>query len=181
MRVKLLTVSELEQLTATAVDSDQSQMIDALIETATGMIERRLDRKLERGDYTISRFVHARTVLLEAYPVEAVHSVRLDGATLVGWTLDAEAGILTLPQRMCGQLEVAYRGGFAEIPAAIKQACALMVLSLRRSMENDGQALMSERLGDYQMMYYQQQGAAASISPVADALLLPWKNRRVAG
>ena len=29
--------------------------------------------------------------------------------------------------------------------------------------------------------YYQQQGAAASISPVADALLLPWKNRRVAG
>ena len=58
---------------------------------------------------------------------------------------------------------------------------ALMVLSLRRSIENDGQALMSERLGDYQMMYYQQQGTAASISPVADALLLPWKNRRVAG
>lgn len=179
--MKLLTVTELEQLTAAPVGNDQAQMMDALIETATGMIERRLGRKLERGEYSVDRFVHARTVLLDAYPVETVRYVRLDGATLDGWTLDTESGILTLPNRMCGRLEVEYRGGFTEIPAAIKQACALMVLSLRRSVENDGQALMSERLGDYQMMYYQQAGAATSISPVADALLLPWKNRRIAG
>ena len=181
MRVKLLTVTELEQLTATDLEDSQSLMYEALIETASGMIEKRLGRKLEMGDHYAARFVHGRTVLLDAYPVERVDYVGLDGAELDGWTLDAESGILTLPQRVCGRIEVEYRGGFTEIPAAIKQACALMVLSLRRSMENDGQALMSERLGDYQMMYYQQSGAAASISPVADALLLPWKNRRVAG
>lgn len=181
----LIDVAQLSQMTGRKIsDADESAMLETLIEAASGLIELRLGRKLALDDYVQRHFHHGDTALLEAYPVEQVTSVRLDGIELTDWKLDDEAGILRFPRRVCGQLEVSYRGGFDEIPPAILQACALIALSLRRSVENDGQTLMSERLGDYQMMYYQQQSSsqgAGAISPVADALLLPYRNRRIAG
>ncbi len=181
----LIEVDQLARMTGRQISgADESALFETLIEAASDLIERKLGRRLALGDYVQRHFHHGDTALLEAYPVERVSSALLDGIELTEWKLDDEAGILRFPRRICGQLEVRYRGGFAEIPAAIQQACALIALSLRRSVENDGQMLMSERLGDYQMMYYQQQPTsqgAGAISPAADALLLPYKNRRIAG
>ncbi len=176
-----LTTDEFYAMTG-KTDSDIGEdMLEALIEAASGMAEMKLGRKLALGDYAQRRFHAGRTALLEAYPVESVTAVRLDGVALDQWQLDAENGILRLPWNVEGLLEVEYTGGLEEIPIAVKQACALIALSLNTSIENSGQMLMSERLSDYQMMYYQQQNGSASISPAADALLLPWKNRRIAG
>lgn len=180
----LMTVDELAQMTGrTFSDPAEKAMLETMIDAASGIIEQQLGRKLALGDYVQRHFHLGDTALLEAYPVETVTAVRLDDGELTQWQLDDQAGILRFPRRLCGRLEVQYRGGFTEIPTAILQACALIVLSLRQSMANEGQVLMSERLGDYQMMYYQQQTASgsATISPAATALLLPWKNRRVAG
>lgn len=181
----LITVEQLAQMTGRKISgTDEAAMLEALIDAASGLIEVKLGRKLALDDYVQRRFLLGNTALLGAYPVESIASVCLDGVELTSWKLDDAAGILRFPRRVCGQLEVSYRGGYEEIPAAIMQACALITLSLRRSMENDGQTLMSERLGDYQMMYYQQQSSAQStgaISPAAEALLLPYKNRRIAG
>lgn len=180
----LLTADEFYTMTGRSPAEISEEMLEMLIEAASGMVEIKLGRKLALGEYVQRRFHFGQTVLLEAYPVKHVAAVRLDGTDVDGWQLDDAAGILRLPQFCEGLLEVEYEGGLEETPMAIRQACALIALSLNSSMENEGQTVMSERLDGYQMMYYQAKqdsGQAPALSPAADALLMPWKNRRTAG
>ena len=182
--MSLLTVEEFYAITGKSEAEIGAEMLEALIGAASGMVEIKLGRKLALDDHVQRRFHAGRTVLLEAYPVMSVSEVLLDGVPLEKWQLEEESGILRLPWNVEGLLEVKYRGGLNPIPMAIRQACALMALSLNSSVVNDGQSVMSERLDGYQMMYYQpkqESGRAPSLSPAADALLLPWRSRRIAG
>jgi hypothetical protein len=181
----LMSVEELATMTGVSENDLNEDQAEALIDAAFSLIEAHLGRKLERGAYTQTRFRAGDTVLLDGYPVASVSSVTVDGKNVTDWKLDGENGILRFDEAVDGLVEVSYVGGLEEIPRAMKQAAALIVGSAQKSLENGGQTLMSERLSDYQMMYYQPTGGGAggvaSISPAAAALLLPWKNRRVIG
>lgn len=178
----LLNVDEFYQITGKTESDIGAEKLGALLEAASGVVEIRLGRKLAHGDYAVRRFHSGRVALLDAYPVTEVRKVLLDGVPLTSWQLDQDSGILRMPWHVEGLLEVEYTGGLKKIPMAVKQACAMIVLSLNTSLENDGQTLMSERLDGYQMMYYQpEKTGGTTLSPAAEALLLPWKNRRVGG
>lgn len=174
----LLDAKELRLLAGDSLTGTDEQL-SMLIEAASGLIETRLGRRLEYDDYTQQKFASGRTVLLEAWPVEKIRSVTMNGETVNGWLLDADHGILMLPDGCCGLLTVKYTGGPEDIPAALKQACALTVLAMSRAIENGGQTLMSERLGDYQMMYYNNPAGSAipALSPAAEALIAPYRGR----
>lgn len=179
----LITADEFYTMTGKDSAVIAREMLEGLLEAASGVAEIKLARKIKLGEYVQQRFIAGRMALLEAYPVERVDKVTVDGREIADWKLDAANGILRLPWHIEGLLEVTYTGGMEHVPMAVKQACALIALSLNSAMENEGQTLMSERLGDYQMMYYQPgaKGQSMSVSPAADALLTPYKNRRVAG
>ena len=179
----LITTDEFYNLTGKSDTEIYRDMLEGLLDAASGMVEIKLARKLALGDYVQRRFHSGRVVLLEAYPVKEISRVLMDDKPVESWQLDENAGILRLPWHMEGLLQVEYRGGMEPIPMAIRQACALIALSLNSAIENSGQTVMSERLDGYQMMYYQpaQNGQQMSVSPAADALLTPWKNRRIGG
>ena len=112
---------------------------------------------------------------LRAYPVEKIEA--LTGAEQKH--LDRENGILRFEKPACGAVVCRYTGGLEPIPAAILQACTLVTQALLQTADNGGKTLMSERLGDYQVMFYQgKEGQAASLeglSPAAAALLAPYR------
>ncbi len=174
----LLTLEELKTMAPDLTGSDEA--LSDLIAAASALIEARLGRRLEKDDYDYRQLLpDGRIVLLPAWPVDEVRAVRADGQAVADWLLDGPRGVLLLPLTPARLVEVEYTGGVDEIPAATRQAAGLTVLAMSRTVENSGQTLMSERLGDYQEMYYNSESTTTqALSPAAEALIAPWRARR---
>lgn len=59
-------------------------------------------------------------------PVVEVESVTVDGAS-VSFTASPQSGTVLLPEGLRGLVEVTYRAGYEQLPAAIRQAMLLLV------------------------------------------------------
>lgn len=177
----LMTIEELMLMAAEAAD-DSDEHLTLALQAASELIEARLGRKLLKGNYVYSRMLpEGRVVLLEAWPVTEVASVQVDRQETDGWELDAERGILLLERPAVKRVTVLYTGGLDAVPEPVKQAVVLTALAIRTSTEHQGQTLMSERLGDYQEMYYnaaEGNQLSAVLSPAAEALIAPWRRVR---
>lgn len=177
----LMSLEELRGMATDIADAGDEALTQALA-AASGLIEARLGRKLLKGDYTYSQLLpEGRVVLLDAWPVTEVRAVKIDGAATERWLLDAERGIILLDRPPHALVAVEYTGGLDYVPVPIRQAVALTALAIHSSVEHKGQTLMSERLGDYQEMYYnaaEGKTISAALSPAAEALIAPWRRVR---
>lgn len=124
--------------------------------------------------------------LLPQYPVSSLASICLDGLHLppaqapgqAGWVLDRSAGVLSLVggvfSRGRQNLAVAYRAGFAAVPADLAQACLEQVATrFQESGAGQGRLGVSARtLADGSVSY---QGQA--LLPQVTAVLDRYRNR----
>lgn len=172
----LITMEEYRAMLG--LEDVNEEQAEAAIRAAEELIGKYLRRRLALDEYTEERYFDAPRggMQLRAYPVEEI--LEIEGAQVKH--LDAENGILRFERPAAGAVRCRYRGGMDEIPMAIRQACALMAQALTESAGNGGRALMSERLGDYQVMFYNNQesrtASAEGLSPAAAALLAPYRS-----
>lgn len=150
---------------------------EAALDAAGEMIQKWLHRKILQGEYTEERYFDRPRdrMHLRGYPVAEVSL--LTGARQKH--LDKENGILRFEAPVCGAVSCTYTGGLEAIPTPIRQACALIAQALMQAADNGGKSMMSERLGDYQVMFYQAKEGRESeldgLSPAAAALLAPYR------
>ena len=172
----LITVNEANELLG-LVDGDG--VTQALCDVASEAVSEYLGLWYEIAVRTqVLAGTNSHALLLKAYPVTAVESVTVDGVVVTGWRLDEEYGILyrdagwpPLPEGYT----VTYTGG-REIPQSVKLACALTVRALMDALENSGQKLASEGIGDYRATFTNMGTVGlASICPVAAMLLRPYR------
>lgn len=144
-------------------------VVTALIDGATGHIEREYGGPVEAGAYT-ERHTGRGRVILRHYPVTDVTAMMVDGTAL-----DVTVDIAWDPAGIIGPLaggypsywstvktnaiEVTYNAGFDPVPADIVDVCAQMVAN---SMKQNGmfgaeaegaQGIVREELGDYGVQY----------------------------
>ena len=172
----LITVSEANELLGLSEGDGVTQV---LCDVACEAVSEYLGPWYEIAERTqVVAGTGSHALILKAYPVTAVCSVTMAGTVVTGWRLDEENGILyrdagwpPLPDGYT----VTYTGG-REIPKSIKLACALTVRSLMDALENSGQKLASEAIGDYRATFATiSTEGLTSICPVAAMLLRPYR------
>lgn len=174
-----------------AEDTTQDLKLAASIGVASELIEVYLRRKLRYGEHTDTAWQQGECLWLRAYPVDVIIEMTSGDTTLaIPTSLCAEAGLLRRKDGMPWAhlpegYTVRYMGGLATIPAAIQQACLMLVKQIDASLENGGGVAAQERLGDYSITYAQPTGTTAAdgsldaFGPAIVALLRPWMGRRV--
>ncbi len=177
----IVTVAEVQKLLNLGEDDMDGRLSD-LTDAASALVESHLNRRLTKQERSEVYSGGGVALTLKAYPIDTVLQVTLDDVPIEAYALDAENGLLFRRQGwppMPGGYRVTYVGGLAEIPAPIKQACALLVAALADSVESKGQQIASERLSNYQVTYARAAGAAGleALSAAAAALLAPYRNR----
>lgn len=177
----LATADEVQGMLGLPDDLDGR--LPGLVETASALIEEYLNRRLVIQDLTQQCAGGGQILYLSAFPVESVASVSRDGEAINDWFLDKEYGILMRkagwPQVWPGY-QVEYTGGYEPdaVPLPIKQACALLAISLNDSLAHAGQKVASEAIGDYRVAYVTDAASSKgveSLSPVAASLLRPYR------
>jgi len=151
----IVTVADVQAMLGLGAD-DMSGRLSGLVDAACVMVEEYLNRWLTKKVYTQVCSGGGEAPTLKAYTVEAVTEVMLDGVVVPGGVLDADKGLLYRQggrpwPPMPGGYRVTYTGGLSEVPAPIKQACALLVAALDNTVQNKGQQVVSERLSEYQV------------------------------
>lgn len=155
---------------------------DMITTAVTQMIETYLRRRVVLDTYT-ETLPGAEMVLLHAYPVEEIVSVTDAAGKSLSYQIEMQEGVLRIIGTPPDRVKVVYRGGYDEMsmPMPIKYAAAILAQGLQKAVESGGQILMSERLSDYQVMYYNASGSGSgntsAIAPAAMALLAPYKGR----
>ena len=177
----IVTVAEVQKLLNLG-EEDMNGRLPDLVDAASALVESHLNRRLTKQERSEVYSGGGEALALKAYPVDTVLQVTLDDVPIETYDLDAETGLLFRRggwPPMPGGYRVTYVGGLAEIPAPIKQACALLVAALADAADNKGQQIASERLSDYQVSYARPAGAAGleTLSAAAAALLAPYRNR----
>jgi uncharacterized phiE125 gp8 family phage protein len=117
-------------------DTDQDGVIEFLINAVSSQIEAYCKRKLKEQVYTDEEFDgnDFNTLLLPAYPVTAVSSVKIDDEVVVSseYKVRKSRGALVRLKSCwpCGilNLKVSYTAGFAEIPPDLELACKHTVM-----------------------------------------------------
>lgn len=177
----LITPQEAQSMLGIA--DDLEGRLPLLLETASGLIEEHLNRRLLKEAYTQQCVGGGQLLYLSAFPVESVVSVSCEGESIEDFHVAADYGVLVRkagwPNAWPGYA-VSYVGGYApsDIPLPIKQACALLALSLNEGVMHAGQKVASEAIGDYRVSYMTDavkgQGLEA-LSPTAASLLRPYR------
>ena len=171
----LITVDDYMDMMGLA-DANEDRAASAL-EAAENLIEKYLRRRIEVREYTEKTYfdIPCDRMQLKGYPVQEVGS--LTGAEMKH--LDAENGIVRFVRPVIGAVSCTYTGGLGTVPAAIRQACALLAQAIEQSADNGGKTVMSERLGDYQVMFYNategRETKLEGFCPAAAALLNPYR------
>lgn len=172
----LITVSEANELLGL---SEGDGVTQALCDVASEAVAEYLGTWYEIAERTqVVAGTNSHALLLKAYPVTTVISVTMDGTVVTGWRLDEENGILYRDAgwpMVADGYTVTYTGG-REIPKTVKLACALTVRALMDALDNSGQKLASEAIGDYRATFacIGTEGLT-SICPVAAMLLRPYR------
>lgn len=145
--------------------------IDLMRSAAQDIVESLVGPVLHR---TVTQTVPATQgcmVLLNTLPVLSVTSVTAAGATLTGYTLDANVGALSGLYAYV-PATVTYQAGRDSCPDAIRVATLLTVGELWRSqLGNSPSALPDAEMSDYQQAV---SGGSAIPPPRAMALLAPY-------
>ena len=165
--------------------SGEASRIETLAGAAFEYIEQYTGRKLERAR-RIEQHPAQSCILLQAWPVQSVESVSIDGAAIDAGDIavDAERGIITLNRLPAGQMaEVTYTGGYTSetLPGPILTACAMLVSGMLSAGQNGGQQITQQMLDGYQVTYqsrYAGGGELESLSPSAAILLKPYRSRQ---
>lgn len=167
--------------------SGSEAMLYAALQAAQTAAETYLGRGF--GTATNVQEVHrgaAQSVCLRHYPVTAVTSIKDENGELPDGScdLDEEAGILYMRAPHKGNVIVKYSGGAGEEPMDVQLAIGLLTKSMLSSLDNNGQTVASERLGDWQVSYATGTSASAeagivALCPAARNLLHPYKVVRV--
>ncbi len=177
----LATVAEVQGMLG--ITDDLDGRLPGLADTASSLIEEYLNRRLVKQEHTQQCTGGGQILYLSAFPVESVTSVTREGEPLGDWFPDREYGILI---RKAGWplvwpgYQVIYTGGYepSAIPLPIKQACALLAISLNDSLTHAGQKVASETIGDYRVTYATDASrgkGVEALSPVAANLLKPYR------
>lgn len=162
--------------------AEESEALDLQIAAAEDLTDQYLGRTLEYGADTdvICPDDPRAVLLLKAYPVAAIADISDEIGMVTDYRADLEAGIVRLARPTRGDITINYTGGCATIPGAVKYAVVLLAQALISAGEYGGTNIMSERLDDYQIMYYNKENASASVpalSRAAAALLAPYRGR----
>jgi hypothetical protein len=124
-------------------------LLTRLISAVSEYIQTWLNRSLASQSYTEFRDGHGGTRLMFAdYPVTAVASVSVDGATIpaaqsvtgTGYRFNATSLMLSgyLFSRGMGNVAIAYTAGFTSTPNEIEQACIELVAMRYKERERIG-------------------------------------------
>lgn len=177
----LVVLSEAQAMLGIA--DDLEGRLPLLLETASGLIEEHLNRRLLKKAYTQQCVGGGQLLYLNAFPVESVASLTCEGEAIDDFHVDADHGVLVRkagwPSAWPGYA-VTYVGGYepSDMPLPIKQACALLALSLNTGVSHAGQKIASEAIGDYRISYVTDavkgQGLE-TLSPTAASLLRPYR------
>lgn len=171
----LITVDEYQEMLGLADVNEEKA--ESALEAAENLIEKYLRRRIAVQERTETTYfdMPCDRMQLKGYPVQEVGS--LTGAEMKH--LDAENGILRFARPVTGAVSCTYTGGMGTAPAAILQACALLAQAIEQSADNGGQTVMSERLDDYQVMFYNategRETKLEGFCPAAAALLNPYR------
>ena len=177
----LVVLSEAQAMLGIA--DDLEGRLPLLLETASGLIEEHLNRRLLKKAYTQQCVGGGQLLYLSAFPVESVASVSCEGEAIDDFHVDADHGVLV---RKSGwpnawpEYAVTYVGGYepSDMPLPIRQACALLALSLNAGVSHAGQKVASEAIGDYRISYVTDAVKGQSLealSPTAASLLRPYR------
>lgn len=143
-------------------DPSQDATLSAWIEAASWVIETYTHRKFEKKNYVEWFESGLKSLAVKAYPVESIQYIKLNGVEIdtSKCIVDQENGIIHMKggfgERYGAEgyeVEVSYTGGFTEYPKAAVQACLVLTDRFADSMEQQGQLVQSEKLGDYSITY----------------------------
>ncbi|MFH1057805.1 MAG: head-tail connector protein [Pseudomonadota bacterium] len=178
---------------------DHDALLESLIEAVSAQFMAYTGRKLTARDYSPDPLSPAydpdnawldgsgyAEQLLPQYPVVSVTSVVLDGQALPaalepgqsGYVVDSAAGVLALVCGVFGRgrrnLAIAYRAGFAPVPADLMQACVEQAATrFQESGAGQGRLGVSARtLADGSVSY-----ATAALLPQVAAVLDRYRAR----
>lgn len=184
----LATVERLKKmLQIPESDKSEDEELEAVIMVATDAIETRLNRKLQKADYTETYNGNGRVnLMLNQFPVAAVSEVKLDGAVVADTETIDDAGILFRANRWSsGQrnVTVKYTAGYIlpggtgtpTLPKSIEQAC----LILAKMMYTGEWGKTEERTGPYSAKYIVYEGTHTRLPPVVLALTDPFVRRAI--
>lgn len=178
-----MAVAEMRTLTGLsfATDAEATAAIFAAQEVAEGYLNRVLVQSEQEEVFALEG---RRVVLLRAYPVDSLISVTLDGVEIEGCEIYENSGVLALPMDAPRgeRLRVRYVGGYAlaDVPQAVKVACALIWLAISQATDNNGQQVVTERLDGYSVTYISPAQAVSGLerlAPAAAALLSPYRGK----
>ena len=180
----IVAVSDVQAMLGLGTEDTLGGRLDGLVDAACAMVEGYVNRWLTKKQYTQVCSGGGGSLALKAYPVESVAAVTMDGVAVADTVLDANKGLLYRSggrqwPPMPGGYLVTYTGGLSETPAPIKQAAALLVAALDDAMQNRGQNVAAERLGDYSVTYAKAADSVGleALSAAAAALLRPYRDR----
>jgi uncharacterized phiE125 gp8 family phage protein len=122
----LLTVSEVKAyLKIAAHITEEDAMLTHFIQAAQSETEMVRGCILEQPASPITETIvsQGEDILLKAYPVQSITSVKVDGVTTNDYTLRSTTGILSGSFPTGSTVEVTYTGGFTTttLPAHLKQ------------------------------------------------------------
>jgi uncharacterized phiE125 gp8 family phage protein len=122
----LLTIAEVKAyLKIPTQVTEEDAMLQHFIQAAQSETELVRDRILEQPGSPITETIISKgeDILLQAYPVESISSVKVDGVETTNYTLRPATGILSGSFPAGAEVEVTYIGGFTTttLPAHLKQ------------------------------------------------------------
>lgn len=157
-------------------------VLESVAEMALEYAEKYTGRKLEKREYTDEVNIAGKTVLLQAYPVDEIKTISVDGkdVDIDRIVLNRERGIMLLP--FGGETaRVEYVGGYDIMPRPIACAVGMLAASIAQAAENAGQQITFQALDGYQVTYASK-GADGNtlemLSPVAAVMLKPYCARQ---
>lgn len=121
---------------------------------------------------------HAHSLVVQQFPINVIDSVTVGGTALdaSNYEVDKEKGMLyTLNWSWCGEVVVAYSGGFdlpIDAPPALEQACIELVAIKRRQSQSakHDPAIREVQHGDTRIMYFDYATSKGGVGSVPDTI-----------
>lgn len=170
MGLILPTSPLLHRLEYSSLDNESQEVIDALIEVASEMIEKYCERTFARATYTeVINGSGDEYIMLRNIPIESITNIKFrdqftgEEETILGaeFTINDKLGTIYWNQYSDStsefngswpeaqkNLTVTYIGGYSDIPMPVQMVCAQMVETMYDPSAAIG-ALEKEKLGEY--------------------------------
>jgi len=175
----LITLADLEEYAHITI-TDHEQLLERMIDAATGRIEKYTRRNLAARDYSYDSDSDdydpdnavldgsgTNELILPQYPINSVTTLRINETEIdarpslynYGYVIDKAAGILRLTgylfSKGLANIELAYNAGLSTIPEDLQQACIEQVAWMWKQSPAGGNLLgvASKNLPDGSLSY----------------------------